>query len=84
MDLLQNDLIHFFLFLLYMGVYLPLIFYYIGIQLINNVVVVSGLQQSESIYMFPFFFKIFSQSSHHITLNRVSYAIQEVLVGHLF
>ena len=44
----------------FMVVYFFNLLFYIGIQLINNVVIVSGLQQSLYIYTYLFFLKLFS------------------------
>ena len=45
---------------------------FIGVQLIYNVVLVSGVQQSESvvIYMYPLFFRFFSHIGHYGVSNR--------------
>ena len=56
--------------------------------MINNVMLVSGIQQSDSvihihIYIF-FFFEFFSHLGYYQILSRVPHAIQEVLVGYLF
>ena len=54
--------------------------FYIGVYLINNVVIVSGGQQRDSIqpymYMYPFSPKLLSHPGCHITLSRVPCAIQ--------
>ena len=51
-------------------------FYFISIELIYNVVLVSGVQQSD-IY-------IFSHIGYYRILRRVPCAIQQVLVNYLF
>ena len=66
------------------NLFLKKFFIYIGIQLINNVVIVSGVQQKLiQLYkcMCLFFFKFFSHLGCYIILSRVSCAIQQVLVG---
>ena len=59
---------------------------YTGVQLMNNVLTVSGVQQTDTVYMYThlFFFKFFSHLGCYITLSRVPYAIQQVLIGDLF
>ena len=58
----------------------------IGLQLIYNVVLVSGVQQSDSVIHIHtlFFSKFFSHLVYSRILSRVPCAIQQVLVGYLF
>ena len=55
----------------------PLIycFFFIGISLIYNVVLVSGVQQSESVSHNPLFFRFFSHLGHHRVLSTAPCAI---------
>ena len=52
--------------------------FYIGAQLINNIMLVSGVQQSDQLraYVYLFFFKLFSHLGCYIILSRVPCAIQ--------
>ena len=55
----------------------------VEVELIYNVVLISGVQQSESviyIYMYPCFGGFFSHFSHYRVLSKVSYATQLALV----
>ena len=62
-----------------MYLFSPFSFFLIGVWLIDNVVLVSGVQQSESINLYirvyPLFFRFFSHVGHHRVLGRVSCAI---------
>ena len=69
--------------------------FHIRSQLINTIMLVSGLQQGDPvththththiyIYMFLFFFKFFPYLCYYRILSRVSSAMQYVLVGYLF
>ena len=57
-----------------------------GVELIYNVVLVSGVQQSESVKhihrstLFFFFLRFFSHIGHYRVLSRVPCAIQQVLI----
>ena len=55
-------------------------------RLIYNVVLVSSIQQSDSvyIYIYMFFFTFFFFIGYFKILSRVPCAIQQVLVGYLF
>ena len=65
--------------------FLKMCYFYIRIQLINNVVLVLGVQQSDSVICLPvLFFKFFSQLGCYGILCRVSCAIQRVLAGYPF
>ena len=60
---------------------------FIGVQLIYNVVLVSGVQQKVTqlyIYMYPLFFRFFSHIGHYRILGRVPCAVQQVLISYLF
>ena len=60
---------------------------FFGIWLIYNVVLVTGVQKSESviyIYIYPLFFRFFSYTGHYRVLSRVPCAIQQVLISYLF
>ena len=65
-----------------------LFFFKIFIEmLINNVVLVSGVQQSDSvihIHLYLFFFRFFSIIGCYKILSIVPCAIQQVLIGYLF
>ena len=50
--------------------------FFIGVQLVYNAVLVSGTQQSEYIYIYPLFFRVFSHVAYYRVLSRVSCAIQ--------
>ena len=56
--------------------------------MIYNVVLVSGVQQSESVIHIHistlFFFRLFSHIGHYRVLSRVPCAIQQVLISYLF
>ena len=56
----------------------PLFLSFIDIQLIYSVVLVSSVQQSESVFNF------FSHIGHYRVLNRAPWAIQQVLISYLF
>ena len=61
----------------------------IEIQLIYNVVLISGIQQSDSvihtyIYIYIFFFRFFSIIGYYKILSIVPCAIQLVIVGYRF
>ena len=67
--------------------------FFIGICLIYDAVLVSGVLQSEStIYIYVcvcvcvcvLFFRLFYHIGHHRVLSRVPCAIQEVLISYLF
>ena len=61
--------------------------FHTGVRLINNVVFILGIQQSDSvlyIYMYLLVFKFFSHLAYYRVLSRVPCAIQWVLVGYLF
>ena len=65
------------------------VLHFIRLQLIYNVVFVSGIQQSGScvyiyIYIFFHFFRFFSHVGYNKILSRIPCAIQEVLVGYPF
>ena len=52
---------------------------YIGVKLTYNVVLVSGVKQSESvfyIYIYAFYFRFFSHTGYYRVLSRVHCAIQ--------
>ena len=52
---------------------------YIGVELIYNVMLVSGVQQSDSvihIFIYPFFFIFFSHIGYYRILSRAPCAIQ--------
>ena len=54
-----------------------LFFNYIGVKLTYNVVLVSGVKQSESvIYIYAFYFRFFSHTGYYRVLSRVHCAIQ--------
>ena len=58
---------------------------FIGAQLSYNVVLVLGVQQSESvIHISTLFFRFFSHIDHYRVLSRVPCAIQQVLISYLF
>ena len=62
-----------------------ILFYFIEVQLIHNVVLISAVQQSDSvIHMYTFFFILFSIMVYHRILNRVPCAIQSDLVVYSF
>ena len=67
---------------LYAGVFKK----FCGVQLIANVVLVSGVQQSDSdyIYICIFFFRFFSIIGYYKMLGTVPWALQQVLVVYLF
>ena len=55
--------------------------------MIYSVVLVSGVQQSESvihIHVSTLFFRFFSHIGHYRVLRRVSCVIQQVLISYLF
>ena len=56
-----------------------------GVELIYNILLVSGVQQSESIIQIhiPLFFRSCSHISHFRALSRVPRAAQQVLIGYL-
>ena len=56
---------------------------FIGVQLIYSTVVVSGVQQSESVIHIPTL-RFFSDIGHYRLLSRVPCAIQSVLISYLF
>ena len=59
------------------------IYIYIGVQLISNVVLVSTVQQNESIIHIATFFKsCFSHIGHYRVLSRCLCAIQHVLMSY--
>ena len=60
--------------------------FYIVVQLIYNVVLVSGVQQSDSVTHthIPIFFRFFSLIGYYKILSIVACAIQQILVGYLF
>ena len=71
-----------FFFVCFFGVFF---WFFIGVQLIYNVVLVSAVQQSESvIYIYPLFFRFFSHIGDYRVLSRVPCAIQQVLISYLF
>ena len=49
---------------------------FIGVQLLYNVVLVSAIQQSESVYIYPLFVSFPSYLGHHRALSRVPCAVQ--------
>ena len=53
---------------------------FIGIQLIYNIMLVSGIQQSESVISIPTPFRSFLHMGHYKRLSRVPGAIQQVLI----
>ena len=53
--------------------------FFIEVQLIYNV---SGMQQSDSVYIFIFFFRVFSITVYYKTLGIVPCAIQQGLVAY--
>ena len=60
-------------------------FTFIGVQLIYNVRLVSGVQQSDSVtHVYSLFFRFFSHIGYHRVLSGVSCAIQEVPGGYVF
>ena len=68
-----------------------LCFNFIRAQLISNVVLVSGVQQSQLyickcmyIYIYPLFFRLFFHIGYHRVLSKAPYALQQVLVNYLF
>ena len=69
---------------------LPALFFLnflIGVELIYNVVLVSGVQQNDSVihmYTYLFFFRFFSIIGYYKILNVVPCALQSVLVVYLF
>ena len=68
--------------------------FFIGVQLIYNVVLVSVIQQSDSVIQTHThthtyththtFFRLFSHIGHYRILNRVSHAIQQIFISYLF
>ena len=60
--------------------------FYIGVELINNVSLVSGVQQSDSVIHIhvSILFQFFSPFRYYRVFSRVPCAIQQVLVGYLF
>ena len=53
--------------------------------MINNIVLVLGIQQSDSIiHIHVSFFKFFSHVGYQRELSRVPCVIQEILIGYLF
>ena len=58
-------------------------FFLIEVQLIYNVVLVSGVQQSDSA-IYIFFFRFFSLIDYYKILSIFPCATQQVLVGYLF
>ena len=59
---------------------------FIGVQLPYNVVLVSAVQQSESVIciLYPLFFRFPSHLGHHRSLSRVPCAIHQALISYLF
>ena len=58
---------------------------YIGVYMIYNVILISGVSQIDLyIYMYLFFFKFLSHIGYQSLLNRVPCAIQQVLVDYTF
>ena len=85
LSLIYFVLIHWFFY------FVLKILFCIGIQLVNNVVIVSGGQQGNSaihiqVYLstYPLSPRLPSHPGCHITLSRVPCAIREVLVGYSF
>ena len=61
--------------------------FFIGLQLIYNVVLLSAVQQSESVihtHISGLFLDFFSHIGHYRVLSRVPRAIQQVLISYLF
>ena len=54
---------------------------FIGVQLIYNIVLILGAQQSEYVHSF---LRFFSHIGHYRVLSRVPCAIQQVLISYLF
>ena len=58
---------------------------FIGVELVSSVVLVSGVQQSESvIYTHTSTLRFFSHVGHYRVLHRVPCAIQQILFSYLF
>ena len=58
---------------------------FIGVELISSVVLVSGVQQSESvIHTHTSTLRFFSHVGHYRVLHRVPCAIQQILFSYLF
>ena len=64
--------------------FFKMILFYIGIQLIYSVLLVSNVQHVESVTQYLFFFRFFSHMGHYRILSRVPYAIQQVLICRSF
>ena len=58
--------------------------FFIGVVLIYNVVLVSGVQQSESVIHTSTLFQILFLYMYYRVLSRVPCAIQQVLISYLF
>ena len=58
-------------------------FCFVGVQLTYNIVLVSGIQQSQSV-MYINISILFSHICYYKLLSRFSCAIQQVLINHLF
>ena len=68
-----------------MIIFILLVFIYIGVELIYNVVLGSGVQQSGSIiYIYTYTYLFFSFIGYYRILSRVPCAIQWVLADDLF
>ena len=64
---------------------LAIIIFFIEVQLIHNVVLISAVQKSDSvIHIHTFFFILFSIMVNHRILNIVHCAVQQDLVVYLF
>ena len=78
-SLSQVFIFHTFVFFFFYFLFL------IGVQLINNTIVqVDSRGTQPYIYTYPFSPTLLSHSGCHITLSRVTYAIQQVPVGYLY
>ena len=58
--------------------------FYVGIQLVYNVVLVSSVQQSESVICIFILFRLLSRIDYYIILSRIPCAVHQVLVDFLF
>ena len=69
---------------MFISVFENFLLIFIGVQLLYNVVLVSAVQQNESvicIYISPLFFRFPSHLGHHSSLSRVPFVIQQVLIS---
>ena len=69
---------------MYLPVLYFLTFFLYWSNLINNVALASSVQQVIQLYMYLFFFQIFSHLGYYRIVSRVPCVVQYVLVGYLF